>query len=130
MFLPLPRNGSAHAQTASFTVTRTAESTVVAVAGEVDLAVAGRFAALINQELRSSPRALLIDATELTFCAARGLTVLLDATADAVIAGVPFAICGRGRPLRRPIDVLGLNQALPLHSSTADALAWLAFLPG
>lgn len=129
MFFPLPRNGSAHAPTASFTVTKTAETTVVAVSGEIDLAVAGRFAALIDQELRLRPRALLIDATGLTFCAARGLTVLLDATSDALIAGVPFAICGRCRPLLRPIELLGLDHALPLHSSTADALAWLAVLP-
>ncbi|RSM35558.1 hypothetical protein DMA12_43825 [Amycolatopsis balhimycina DSM 5908] len=55
--------------------------------------------------------------------------MLLDATADALIAGVPFAICGQCRPLLRPIDVLGLNHAPPLHRSTAEALAWLAFLP-
>ncbi|MFT7867612.1 MULTISPECIES: hypothetical protein [Amycolatopsis] len=51
------------------------------------------------------------------------------AAADAVIAGVPFAICGQCWPLLRPIDVLGLNQVLPLHRSTAEALAWLASLP-
>ncbi len=129
MFLPPPRNGSAHPSTASFTVTRKAEATVIAVAGELDLAVAGRSAALIHQELRLGPRALLVDAAELTFCAACGLTVLLDATASAVAAGVPFAICGQRRPLQRPIDVLGLSPVLPLHRSTAEALAWLALLP-
>ncbi len=48
--IPLPRNGPEHGPTASFTVTRTAEASVIAVAGELDIAVTDHFTALVQDE--------------------------------------------------------------------------------
>ncbi|WP_410673748.1 STAS domain-containing protein [Amycolatopsis sp. cmx-4-68] len=107
------------------TVTTTAERTIVTIAGELDMAVTGRFAAQLDEELSLTPRALIIDLTRLGFCAARGLTVVLDAVATAHAAGIPVAVVADGRPVLRPVRALGLERALPLHRSLTDAQEWL-----
>jgi anti-anti-sigma factor len=114
---------------ASFEVTTTAQAMVITAAGELDLAVTGRLAALLAREIGLRPKALLFDASLVTFCGARVLTVLMDSSTHAVAAGVPFGVIGRRRSLLRPIGVLGLEQALPVHRAAAEALAWLALLP-
>ncbi|WIY06552.1 STAS domain-containing protein [Amycolatopsis mongoliensis] len=102
-------------------ITTTAERTVVAVSGELDLAVTGRLAARLGEEIDLAPRALVIDLTHLAFCSARGLSVVLDATAAARAAGVPVAVVADGRAVLRPVEALGLEDVLPLHRTLADA---------
>ncbi|MEV6825642.1 STAS domain-containing protein [Amycolatopsis sp. NPDC051102] len=97
--------------------------------GELDFTVTGDLVALLGREVGLRPRALVVDASAVRFCAARGVTVLVEAVADAEIAGVPFAVVGRQQTLLRPITVLGLEQVLPLHHSAAEAVAWLGLLP-
>jgi anti-anti-sigma factor len=117
MLIPAPRTCP------TFEVTTTTEATVVTAAGDLDLAVTGRLAALLEAR-RSSP-ALVFDASAVTFCSARVLTILLDTASG----GVPFAIAGRCRALLRPIAVLGLEPWLPVHWSVEEALAWLNLVP-
>lgn len=104
-------------------ITTTAERTVVTVTGELDLAVTDRLAARLGDELDLAPRALVIDLTHLAFCSARGLSVVLDATAAARAAGIPVAVAAGGRAVLRPIEALGLGDALPLHRTLAEAEA-------
>ncbi len=104
-------------------ITTTAERTVVAVTGELDLAWTDRLAALLGEELDLAPRALVIDLTGLAFCSARGLGVVLDAVSAARAAGVPVAVVAEGRAVLRPVQVLGLEDELPLHRTLADATA-------
>ncbi|MCR6481916.1 STAS domain-containing protein [Amycolatopsis sp. OK19-0408] len=113
----------------TFDVITTAEASEVAAGGDLDLAVTGRLETLLRRELRLKPPALVFDASAVTFCGARVLTVLLNTTADARRLGVPFALAGRRRALLRPITALGLDRALPVQWSTAEALAWLALVP-
>jgi anti-anti-sigma regulatory factor len=117
MLIPAPRTCP------TFEVTTTAEATVVTAAGDLDLAVTGRLAALL--EVRRSSSALIFDASAVTFCSARVLTILLDTAS----AGVPFAVAGRCRALLRPIALLRLEPWLPVHWSVEEALAWLNLVP-
>lgn len=114
---------------AIFAVTTTADASVVSAAGALDMGVTGHFAALLRRELELKPSALVVDASNLTFCGAGALTVLLNAVAEARDLGVPFALAGRSRALLRPIDALGLAWLLPVQWSTAEALAWFALVP-
>ncbi|OXM59099.1 hypothetical protein CF165_49405 [Amycolatopsis vastitatis] len=125
MSVPRPRDPRCR-PVASFAVTRTAEASVVAAAGELDLTVTGHLAVLLAQELRRQPPALVCDMSAVDFCAARVLTILINAVAGAAVTGVPFAVAGRRRALLRPITALGLEQDLPVHESVADAVDWLA----
>ena len=128
--LPRPRDPAGQAPVATFDVTITADAAVLSATGELDISVTGRLAGLIERELAFRPRALVVDASAVTFCAARALTVLLTSAADAHEAGVPFAVVTRSRAVLRPLGVLGLERALPLHADLAEALAWLTLLPG
>ncbi|MDQ7802994.1 STAS domain-containing protein [Amycolatopsis sp. A133] len=110
-------------------VTATAEATVVAVRGEIDLPVLGRLRTRLGDELDLAPRALVLDLTEVTFCGAGGITELLVAASEAHVSGVPFAIAADGRAVLRPVRVLGLEQVLPIHRGVEAALAWLTVLP-
>ncbi|MEU0791550.1 STAS domain-containing protein [Amycolatopsis sp. NPDC005961] len=121
MLIPAPRTR----RSATFEVTTTSEATVVTATGDLDLAVTGRLATVLQEEIRLAPQALVFDASAVTFCSARVLTILLDAATSAV----PFAVAGRCRPLLRPITVLGLDSLLPVHWSAEEALAWLKLVP-
>lgn len=110
---------------AVFDVTTTAHASVVTATGELDLAVTEHLETLLRQELRLAPAALVVDASAVTFCSARVLTILLDTAGEAAASGVPFAVASRSRALLRPIAVLRLEHLLPVHASTGEALAWL-----
>ncbi|WP_329046350.1 STAS domain-containing protein [Amycolatopsis sp. NBC_01488] len=109
-------------------VTTTAEASVLAVSGEVDLAGSRRLRSRLTEELGLAPRLLVLDLTGAAHCSARGLAVLLETTDDARVAGVPFAITGCAPMVRRAIDALGLAATLPLHATTAEAIEWLDLL--
>jgi anti-anti-sigma factor len=128
--LPRPRDPAGQASIASFDVITTADATVLSATGELDISVTDHLAGLIERELSLRPRALVVDASAVTFCAARALTVLLGSAADAHAAGVPFAVVTRSRAVLRPLSVLGLERVLPLHADLAEALAWVTLLPG
>jgi anti-sigma B factor antagonist len=102
-------------------ITTTAERTVVAVTGELDLPVTDRLAARLGEELDLAPRALVIDLTHLAFCSARGLRVVLDAVAAARATGIPVAVVADGRAVLRPVEALELDDVLPLYRTLADA---------
>jgi anti-anti-sigma factor len=110
-------------------VTTTAEATVVAVRGEIDLPVLDRLRTRLGEEIDLAPRALVLDLTEVVFCGAGGITELLVAASEAHVSGVPFALAAQGRAVLRPVRVLGLEQALPIHRTVEAALDWLAVLP-
>jgi anti-anti-sigma factor len=130
--VPLPRlrDPAGQVPVASFSVTTTADAAVLSATGELDVSVITRFAEIIERELSLRPRVLVIDASAVTFCAARALTVLLNTAADAHAAGVPFAVVTRSRAVLRPLTALGLERVLPVHGDLAEALDWLALLPG
>ncbi|GHG43095.1 MULTISPECIES: STAS domain-containing protein [Amycolatopsis] len=111
------------------TVTATAEATIVAIRGEIDLPVLDRLRTRLGDELDLAPRALVLDLSQVSFCGAGGITELLVAASEAHVSGVPFAIAAAGRAVLRPVRVLGLERALPIHRSVGAALDWLAVLP-
>ncbi|MCR6483601.1 STAS domain-containing protein [Amycolatopsis sp. OK19-0408] len=109
-------------------VTATAETTVLTVGGEIDLSGSRRLRQQLTEEVGLAPRLLLLDLTGTAHCSARGLAVLLEATADAREAGVPFAIVGCAPVVRRAVDALGLETALPIHATIGEAIEWLELL--
>jgi anti-anti-sigma factor len=115
-------------QASELVVTSTAEVTVLAVSGEIDLAGSRRLRSRLAEEIGLAPRALVLDLTGAAHCSARGVAVLLEATGDANSAGVPFAIAGCAPVVTRALDAMGLREALPLHPTTAQALEWFDLL--
>jgi anti-anti-sigma factor len=126
--VPLPRHRGTFAS-ALFDVAVSAEAAVVAAAGELDVSVAGALAGSLGRALVRRPPVLVVDAAAVTFCAARVLTVLVQAAADAHAAGVPFVLVTEQRSVLRPLRALGLERVLPVYRDLAEALSWLALLP-
>ncbi|WP_103340802.1 STAS domain-containing protein [Amycolatopsis sp. CA-126428] len=99
---------------------------MVTASGELDLTVTDQLTALLAEELRRQPPALICDTSAVGFCAARVLTILINTVADATVARVTFAVAGRSRALLRPIAALDLEQVLSVHRNVTDALNWVA----
>ncbi|WP_318307040.1 STAS domain-containing protein [Amycolatopsis solani] len=113
---------------ASLVLTATADATVVAVTGEVDLACGDRLHGLLAEEIALGPRGLVVDLTGVRHCSARGVVFLHEAADRAVRAGVPFALTGCPPVVLRAIEALRLSPPLPLHRTAADAIEWLGIL--
>ncbi|WP_370936201.1 STAS domain-containing protein [Amycolatopsis sp. cg13] len=116
------------------TLTRTARSTVVTLAGELDSADVPRLRRILSGELGLRPATLLVDLTEVAFCSARVLEFLAEQAKTARFAGVRFAAVARQRAILRPLGLLGLDRALPvvrsldeaaMHARTRRRTGWL-----
>ncbi|MEV6828222.1 STAS domain-containing protein [Amycolatopsis sp. NPDC051102] len=109
-------------------VATTTDHATVAVSGEVDLSVTPRLRDLLAEELQLEPAALVVDLSDVSFCSAGGLSVLLDAVTTAHARGIPCAIIATHPAVLRPIRLLQLDRVLPVHHDRADAEDWLSLL--
>ncbi|WP_051173266.1 MULTISPECIES: STAS domain-containing protein [unclassified Amycolatopsis] len=104
------------------TLARTAKSTVVTLAGDLDAADVPRLRRIVSGELGLRPPALLVDLTEVPFCSARVLKSLAELAENARGSGVRFAVVAQQRAVLRPLALLGLNRVLPVVRSLDDAV--------
>jgi anti-sigma B factor antagonist len=96
---------------------------VLGVSGEVDLATAPALESAVARVFdRPEPRVVL-DLTEVTFLASRGLAVLLDAHQRAADRDVHLAVVVVHSPVRRVLEISGLTSVLRCHATVAEALA-------
>lgn len=77
----------------------------VHVGGEIDGATAPALERALLDAVATTPRYLLIDGTEVSFCDSRGLAALIAAWRAAGAAGVPLRL----RPSRRLHRVMSLS---------------------
>ncbi len=113
---------------ASLVVTATADATVVAVTGDIDLAREDRLHGRLAEEVALAPRGLVLDLAGVRHCSARGVALLQEVAGRATRARVPFAVAGCPAVVRRAIETLRLSPPLPLHATAGDAVEWLGIL--
>ncbi|WP_052280629.1 STAS domain-containing protein [Nocardia vulneris] len=102
-------------------VARSVDSTrVLSITGEIDMASAPRFQAVVEEALQGQPAALVIDLSQVEFFGSAGLSVLLVA-AESVPQGKLRVVASP--PVRRPIEVTGLDKLLSVFNTVDDALA-------
>jgi anti-anti-sigma factor len=75
------------------------------------------------------PLALILDLSDVSFCSAQGLSVLLATSNDGQAAGIPCAIVTDQPAVLRPISLLCMDRVLQVHRTLNDAFDWLAVLP-
>jgi anti-anti-sigma factor len=69
------------------------------------------------------PRCVLVDLTRLEYFGSAGVAVLLQTYKRSRDLGVPLRVITGGNPLvTRPLQMMGLEQVLRLHSTRMDAL--------
>lgn len=107
-------------------VHRAFDIAIIAIDGEVDLATAAQVTASIEDVLaESTPAALIVDLTGVSFLASIGMTVLVKAS-DRVGGLGRFAVVADGPTTRRPLVLTGLDQTLAIYADVDSAVAALA----
>lgn len=103
----------------------TTEALVVTVAGEIDLYTVDRLRTAVTNgfDQLGEGEILVIDLTEVTFMSSQGLQALMDVThaARQRRTSLPIVV-DHTRPVIRPIEVTGLDNALALFHTVEDAL--------
>ncbi len=96
---------------------------VLAFAGELDLAVHARFAALVDEVVSESPRLVVADLTGSEFMDSTMLRELLRAHTSLKDAGSSLVVAGSQPPVRRLLELTGTDEMLALADSREAALA-------
>ena len=100
----------------------TADVTIVAVAGRLDTRTAGQFSDRMSELLFAGPAQLLIEASRLNYISSAGFRALLIAAKGAADKGGRLAVCNMTAPMRRVVELAGLEAVLDTYPSREEAL--------
>ena len=106
----------------STAVSKVDDTTVLHVAGNVDLLTAPVLREAVRDVLDSRPAALVIDLTSVQFLASAGMQVLVT-TSYETGRDIPFAVVAGARASARPIRLTALDTVLPVYSARTEAVA-------
>lgn len=96
------------------------DAVVVVLAGDLDLYNVEQVRAALNGAADRSPSRLVVDATDVEFIDSTALGALVDA--HRKVAG-GLRIASPQEPIRRALQVSGIDRHLTVHDSVDDALA-------
>ncbi|MGW4056645.1 STAS domain-containing protein [Amycolatopsis sp. NPDC004747] len=104
-------------------VASTTDAGVVTVhcAGELDLESAPELRDALLGPIHAGARGVVADLTETTFCDSTIFSVLVEAYRAATARNVPYAIAAGETAVVRPLQILGLDRLLPLHTGPGTA---------
>ncbi|MFC8530385.1 STAS domain-containing protein [Nocardia sp. NPDC057227] len=97
-------------------------ATVLAVAGEVDLATAPALENAIDAILGEKPASLIIDLTEVSFLASAGMATLVAAHQRAG-ESTAIAVVADGPATSRQLKMTSLDQVFSLYATLDEAVA-------
>ncbi|MEU7895047.1 STAS domain-containing protein [Nonomuraea sp. NPDC049152] len=97
--------------------------TVITVAGEVDHTTSDQLDTFIQQARRQPSDHLVVELTEMPFMDSSGLSVLIRAYVLAHQHGGSLRLAAPPPVPARLLRITGLDARLPVHATTADALA-------
>jgi anti-sigma B factor antagonist len=96
--------------------TRTDDSVVIAVVGELDIATAPALVAFLQNNVRDSDGRLTLDLSELGFIGAAGLGLLVGLRARMQRQDAVLSLIGASDQLRRLLKITGLDPRFILAS--------------
>jgi anti-sigma B factor antagonist len=103
---------------------RTGQGVVVTATGEVDLKTVGaledRLAVECGEPVGSST--VVMDLSSVDFFGSAGIAAVVWAHRRCARSGLGFAVVA-SRAVRRPLELVGLGQTLPIETSVNDAFA-------
>ncbi|GAA4702542.1 STAS domain-containing protein [Pseudonocardia yuanmonensis] len=97
-------------------------TTVVAIAGEIDLVTAAGLDETLQAELEAKPAVLVLDLTAVDFFTSVGLTTVALAQRGADERGVALRVVADSRRVLRPLQITGMDRTLALYPSRTAAL--------
>lgn len=99
---------------------------MVALTGEFDLFTAPQVRARLEELTEEGPSEVIVDLSAVTFMDSSGLAVLLDAWHGFGAWQRIFRVVCPAGPVRTTLEITGLDEALPLCRTRAEALCRLA----
>lgn len=99
------------------------ENTVIALAGELDLATAPVLVARLDALPGDRPLRLVADVTAVTFCDCSGLSALVRAYNRATVTGGWLRVCGVAGVLQKVMSLTRVSSFLSCYADVAEALA-------
>ncbi|MFE3448802.1 STAS domain-containing protein [Nonomuraea sp. NPDC059194] len=97
--------------------------TVVAIAGEIDIATADELETFIREARLHPSDHLVFDLAEMTFIASVGLQVLLDAARFTRRHDGTVQLAALRSEPRRIMEITQVDTQLPVHASVEQAIA-------
>ena len=119
---PLLRAGPDGDNAMTVRVEHLGRTTVVAIAGEIDLVTAAGLDETLQAELEAEPAVLVLDLTGVDFFTSVGLTAVALAQRGAEERGIALRVVADSRRVLRPLQITGMDRTLALHPSRAAAL--------
>lgn len=99
------------------------DRTVIAVAGEVDIATAEILDTEITQVLAGGASRLVLDLSEVAFLDSTGLGVLVKGLKRAREAGGSLAVVVTAERIAKVFRITGLDAVMSLHADVDSAVA-------
>jgi len=96
-------------------------STIVAVAGEIDLHSAATFRNELIAAIADHSPQLVVDLTEVTFLDSSGVGVLVAVLRHAGARGGWVGLVAPTRGVRKVLEITQLDLVIPIHDTVADA---------
>lgn len=102
------------------TVEHLSDTTVLTVAGEIDMTTAPALEDAVRRSLAECPARLVIDLTGAQFLSSAGIAVLMLAHRNS--AGAALRVVASDRVVLRPLELTGLTGDLAIYASLESAL--------
>jgi anti-sigma B factor antagonist len=102
---------------------RDGDAAVVEVSGCVDMITAPQLASQLDLAVDDGPSILVADLTSVTLLSSAAIEALVEVQRLSASIGTSVRVVGREPHTVRPIQVLGLDRALPLYPTVSDALS-------
>ncbi|HEU5155824.1 MAG TPA: STAS domain-containing protein [Streptosporangiaceae bacterium] len=97
--------------------------TIVALHGDLDIAAAPALREHLTGVLSHSPRLLILDLSEVSFCDATGLAVLIGTQRRATGLGITLHLAAPNPQMTRLLRITGLDRVLTVHPAPAPTQA-------
>lgn len=101
------------------------QTAVVTAAGEIDLTIAEYLRNALLSALNAGATGLVVDLAGATFLDSAGVTAIVRAARRASASEAALRLVVTAPPVLRVIDLVGLNQLVPVYPSVAEAIASL-----
>jgi anti-anti-sigma factor len=97
---------------------------LVRLRGEIDLATAPGLRDGLFELLRPGVGLIVLDLSEVSFCDASGLGVLVGSHRRAAKLGITLRLAALRPSIARLLHIHGLDRSLAIYPALSDALAW------
>lgn len=104
-------------------VERSAGYTVVAVAGELDVATAPDLRGRLEETFAQEPAVVVVDLLRVTFIDSTALGVLIEARKEQVAQGRHLRIVIADPRIMKVFQITGLTDLFDIHPTREDAVA-------